>query len=85
MTGVIDWVSDSDPYLGWQVLAGLAGAPPNGFDAERSWGASEGWGLVVEGYAAVATSGLIGRVRILCPSATLEDGVGERTWVFCHE
>ena len=44
MTDVIDWLSDSDPSIRWQVLADLTGAPPDVVDAERSRVASEGWG-----------------------------------------
>ena len=44
MTGVIDWLSDSDPSIRWQVFADLTGAPPDVVGAERSRVASKGWG-----------------------------------------
>ncbi|ANY07565.1 squalene cyclase [Pseudonocardia sp. HH130630-07] len=44
MTGVLDWLLDSDPALRWQVERDLAGAPPSRWRATRARVAHEGWG-----------------------------------------
>lgn len=41
---VIDWLLDSDPAIGWQVLRDLVGAPAEQVAAERARVASSGWG-----------------------------------------
>ena len=41
---VMDWLLDSDPSIGWQVLRDLADAPSDVVDAERAKVATTGWG-----------------------------------------
>jgi hypothetical protein len=41
---VLDWLSDSDPAVRWQVLRDLTQAPPDQVAAERSRVAVDGWG-----------------------------------------
>ena len=41
---VLDWLSDSDPAIRWQVLRDLAGAPAQVVAAQRARVAVEGWG-----------------------------------------
>jgi hypothetical protein len=41
---VLDWLSDSDPAIRWQVLRDLADAPDAVVAEERSRVATEGWG-----------------------------------------
>ena len=41
---VVDWLLDSDPAIGWQVMCDLADAPEEDVAAERARVSSEGWG-----------------------------------------
>jgi len=41
---VLDWLSDSDPALRWQVLRDLSSASPELVAAERACVATQGWG-----------------------------------------
>ena len=41
---VIDWLLDSDPSIGWQVMRDLTHAPAEAIAAERARVATEGWG-----------------------------------------
>ena len=44
MSGVTDWLLDSDPAIRWQVMRDLTDAPPDAVAAERVRIATEGWG-----------------------------------------
>lgn len=44
MSGVTDWLLDSDPSIRWQVLRDIEGAPAGVVAAERAQVATEGWG-----------------------------------------
>lgn len=44
MTGVVDWLLDSDPALRWQVLRDVLDAPEAEWRAERARVETEGWG-----------------------------------------
>ncbi len=41
---VIQWLLDSDPSIGWQVMQDLLGAPAEEVAAERARVATQGWG-----------------------------------------
>ncbi len=41
---VIDWLLDSDPAIGWQVMRDLLDAPEREWAAERARVETEGWG-----------------------------------------
>ena len=41
---IVDWLSDSDPSIRWQVMRDLTDEPPDVVAAERSRVADEGWG-----------------------------------------
>src|SRR5436190_7674880 len=41
---VLDWLLDSDPAIGWQVLRDLVHPPAEVVAAERARVATEGWG-----------------------------------------
>jgi len=44
LTGVIEWLLDSDPSIRWQVMRDLLGEPDSDVARERSRVAVEGWG-----------------------------------------
>lgn len=44
VTGVVDWLLDSDPAVRWQVLRDLLDAPEAEWRRERARVATEGWG-----------------------------------------
>ncbi len=41
---VADWLRESDPSIGWQVMRDLTDAPADGVASERSKVGTEGWG-----------------------------------------
>ena len=66
VTGVIDWLLDSDPSIRWQVMRDLMDVPADVVAAERSRVATEGWG-----------ASLIGQQR---PDGQWGDGIGHPFW-----
>ena len=46
-TAEIEWLLDSDPAIGWQVLRDLTDTPADEVAAERSKVATEGWGAAL--------------------------------------